>query len=431
MKYFLTILLSVILFSSTSFGGTKMETFSLNNGIKVIFKQTKSVEILCLKIHSPISVLNEESSKSGVTSLLYNTMNKSTNKRNTEVLATDIENLGSSISPDVEYDYSGWTLNCMSQYFDESCEILSDIILNPAFDSTEMGKEKELMIQSIKVRQDSIKSVARDKFISDFYNEKNPYSKIKSGTEETLTGLTQQDLKDVYNKIYSTKGMVITVVGNIKKSTLKKTLNKYFGQMNLTQEKPKVSFERNPERTGEDTIVNSKFNQAFIIYAYDAPDVLNEDSITLKMINLVLGARMTGRLFIELREKLGLAYEVNSNYPTRMGDSYFEIYIGLDKKNVDITKNGIEKIMTDLCSTKVSDKELNDTKNFIKGIYLLSHQSVERQAYYLSAREMLGLGYEYDDKYIDLLSKVTSDDIIKVANKYFKQKPYKLILMPN
>ena len=149
------------------------------------------------------------------------------------------------------------------------------------------------------------------------------------------------------------------------------------------------------------------------------------------MINLVLGARMTGRLFIELREKLGLAYEVNSNYPTRIGDSYFEIYIGLDKKNVDITKNGIEKIMTDLCSTKVSDKELNDTKNFIKGIYLLSHQSVERQAYYLSAREMLGLGYEYDDKYIDLLSKVTSDDIIKVANKYFKQKPYKLILMPN
>ena len=87
--------------------------------------------------------------------------------------------------------------------------------------------------------------------------------------------------------------------------------------------------------------------------------------------------------------------------------------------------------MTDLCNTKISDKEINDTLNFVKGIYLLGHQSVERQAYYLSAREMLGLGYEYDDKYIDLLSKVTSDDIIKIANKYFKQKPYKLILMPN
>ena len=431
MKQFLTILLSLILFSSISFGGTKMETFNLNNGIKVIFKQTKSVEILCLKIYSPVSVLHEDSSKSGVTALLYNTMNKSTNNRSAEVLATDIENLGSSISSDVEYDYSGWTLNCMSQYFDQSCEILSDMILNPAFDLNEINKERELMIQSIKVRQDSIKSVAGDKFIADFYNENNPYSRIKSGKEETLKDLTRQDLKDVYNKIYSTKGMVITVVGNIKKSVLKKTLNKYLGQMNLTQDKPTIALEKNPSRTGEDVIINSKFNQAFIIYAYDAPNVLDKDSIVLKMINLVLGARMTGRLFIELREKLGLAYEVNSTYPTRLGDSYFEIYIGLDKKNIDVCKQGIEKIMTDLCNNKITDKELNDTKNFIKGIYLLAHQSVERQAYYLSAREMIGLGYEYDDKYIDLLSKVTPDDIIKIANKYFKQKPYKLILMPN
>ena len=431
MKHFITILLSLILFGSISFGGTKMETFNLNNGIKVIFKQTKSVEILCLKLHSPISVLQEDSSKSGVTSLLYETMIKSTNKRSVENLATDIENLGSSISSDIEYDYSGWTLNCMSQYFDESCEILSDIILNPSFDQKEMDKERELMIQAIKLSRDNIKSVAGEQFAMGFYNKKHPYSKKRAGTEETLKSLTQQDLKDVYNNIYSTKGIVITVVGNIKKSVLKKTLNKYFGRINLTQEKPNIILPNNPSRTGEDTVVKSKFNQAFIIYAYDAPDVLDQDSITLKMINLVLGARMTGRLFIELREKLGLAYEVNSTYPSRTDKSYFEIYIGLDKKNIDITKQGIEKIMSDLCNTKITDKELNDTKNFVKGIYLLAHQSVERQAYYLSAREMLGLGYEYDDKYIDLLSKVTSDDIIKVANKYFKQKPYKLILMPN
>ena len=431
MKYSLTILLFITLFSSIVFGGTKMETFNLNNGIKVIFKQTKSVEILCLKLNSPISVLQEDYSKSGVTSLLYNSMIKSTKKRDAETLATDIENLGSSISPDIEYDYSGWTLNCMSQYFEQSCEILSDIILNPAFDLNEINRERELMIQSIKVRQDNIKSVAGDKFISDFYTESCPYSRIKSGKEETLKYLTQQDLKDVYDKIYSTKGIVITVVGNIQKSILKETLNKYFGQIKLTKEKEPIVFDNNPLITDTDVIVNSKFNQAFIIYAYEAPNVLNKDYITLKMINLILGSRMTGRLFIELREKLGLAYEVNSTYPTRIGDSYFEIYIGLDKKNIDITKKGIEKIMADLCNKKIKNKELNDTKNFIKGIYLLAHQSVERQAYYLAAREMIGLGYEYDEKYINLLMKVTSDDIIKVANKYFKQRPYRLILMPN
>ena len=385
MKHFLIILLSIVIFSSLSFGGTTMETFILPNGIKVIFKQTKSVEILSLKFHSPISVLQEDISRSGETALLYAVMSKSTNKRNSETLATDIENLGASISS----------------------------------------------IQSIKARKDSIKSVANDRFISDFYDKSHPYSKIKSGNEETLKILTQQDLKDIYNKIYSTKGIVITVVGNIKKSVLKETLNKYFGQMSFTLENKKNNLKNNPLRIKEDVVVKSKFNQAFIIYAYDCPDVSSKDFTTLKLINVVLGGRMTGRLFIELREKLGLAYEVNCDYPTRIDSSYFKVYIGLDKKNIDITKKGIEKIMNDLCTIKISEKELLDTKNFIKGIYLLAHQSVERQAYYLAVREMVGLGYEYDDKYIEELFKVTSDDIIKVANKYFKHKPYKLILMPN
>ena len=203
-----------------------MKTFYLDNGIQVIFKQTKSVEILCLKLHSPVSVLQEDSSKAGLTALLHNTMNKSTKNRDANTLANDIENLGSSISPDVEYEYSGWTLNCMSQYFDQSCEILADIILNPALDAIEMDRERELMIEAIKGRQDNIKSVAGDKFIFDFYATNHPYSRIKIGKEETLLKLTKRDLKDAYNKIYSTRGMVITVVGNIKRSDLEETLNK-------------------------------------------------------------------------------------------------------------------------------------------------------------------------------------------------------------
>ncbi len=430
MKNFIIILLSVLLFSSVSFGGQKMKTFYLDNGIQVIFKQTKSVEILCLKLHSPVSVLQEDSSKAGLTALLHNTMNKSTKNRDANTLANDIENLGSSISPDVEYEYSGWTLNCMSQYFDQSCEILADIILNPAFDAIEMDRERELMIEAIKGRQDNIKSVAGDKFIFDFYATNHPYSRIKIGKEETLLNLTQRDLKDAYNKIYSTRGMVITVVGNIKRSDLEDTLNKYFSKIKLYRKKPQLTLDKKQYKVPTDVAVDSKFNQAFIIYAYPAPNALNKNFVTLKMINFILGSRMTGRLFVELREKMGLAYEVNSDYPTRLGGSFFEIYIGLDKKNVEVTKRGIEKILADLCNKKVSEKELEDTKNFIKGIYLLAHQSVERQAYYISAREMMGLGYEYDEEYLNLLMEVTPEDIKNTANKYFKRQPYKLVLMP-
>lgn len=431
MKLFVTILFFIMTFCSITFGGTYVETFNLKNGIKVIFKQTENVEIVSLKFYSPISVLYEDASKSGETALLYAVMNKSTKNRNAETLAQDIEDLGSSISADVEYDFSGWTLNCMSRYLDNSCEILADIILNPSFDMQETEKERELLIQSIKSRKDNIKLVANDMFISDFYDKKHPYSKIKSGTEETLQKITQDDLRKIYTKIYSSKSIVITVVGNIKKSEIKKVLNKHFGNMILTSDKNNNIGGTKPQSRKKESSELSKFNQAFIIYAYDAPAVSDKDFATLKLINVILGGRMTGRLFMELREKLGLAYEVNSVYPTRVDGSYFEIYIGLDKKNIDVAKKGIEKIMNDLCSEKVDNEELKDTKNFIKGVYLLDHQSIERQAYYIALREMAGLGYKYDEEYVNVLSSITADNIIEVANKYFKQEPYKLVLMPN
>ena len=429
MKYLYSVLFIMIFCNQILFGGV-VETFNLKNGIKVIYKKTDSVDIVSLKFYSPVSVLQENVKLAGVTSLLHDVMNKSTKKRNSDVLSTDIENLGSSISSDVEYDYSGFTLNCMSRYFDSSCEILSDIILNPAFDEDELAKEKTIMKELLKSRADSIKQTANDKFISDFYGSGHPYSYVKYGKTETIDLITRKDLQETYGKIYSSKGIVITVVGNIKKSALKKSLEKYFSALKLTGEHIQPVFPKSPEITGEDCVLESKFNQAFVLYSYPAPSVSDGDFAALKLISTVLGGRMTGRLFVELREKLGLAYEVNSIYPTRKDKSYFEIYLGLDKKNIDVAKKGIERIAEDLCSSKIGEEELRDTKNFIKGVYLLDHQAVERQAYYLAFREIMGLGYEYDEKYIEKLEKITPDDIITVANKYFKQQPYKLILSP-
>ena len=430
MKLICLIALNLIFISQFLFAGEIMETFSLKNGIQVIYKQVKTVDIVSLKLCSPISVYNENINKAGVTALMYSVMNKSTKNRSAEQLVNDIENLGSSISSDVEYDFSGLTLNSMSQNFNDSCKILADIILNPIFDKQELEKERKLSIESIKSRKDSIKKTANDKFIYDFYGSTHPYSNSVYGTTDTVEKLTQEDLFSSYDKIFKTKGITITVAGNIKKSQLKKTLEENFGKMNLINDVPKpIEFEQ-PAQFNDTVTIDSKFNQAFIIYAYPAPDVLSKDFVTLKLISSILGGRMTGRLFIELREKLGLAYEVNSVYATRKDRSFFEVYIGLDKKNIDITKSGIEKIMEDLCNTEISAEELKDTKNFIKGIYLLDHQAIEKQAYYLSFRQMMGLGYEYDEKYTQLLEQVTAKDIMECANRYFKQVPYKLVLKP-
>ena len=429
-KLFCFILSAVLLFCQTIIlGGTKVETFNLKNGIKVVYKQIQNGQLTALKICSPVSVAYEQTDKAGVTTLLYSVMNQSTKKRDVNTLATDIENLGSSIGFDVEYDFSGFNLECMSKYFDKTLEILTDIITNPAFDEKELEKQRILQIESIKNRADNITQTAYDKMISDFFPNNNPYSYTSYGKTETLQKITKQDIIDTYNKIFTTKGIVITVVSDIDASTLKNKLNKSLGSLKLTQEANQPAFtDTLPLR--QEKIYPAKFNQAFIIYAYDAPNIYDNDFYTLKLIASVLGSRMTSRLFRELREKLGLAYEVNTRFPTRKNGSYFSIYIGLDKKNIQITKDGIEKIMEDLCNTAIPEQELKDTKQYVKGVYLLSNQSVERQAYNLMFGEIFGLGYQFNDLFIEKLEQVSADDILKVANKYFKQTPLKLILQP-
>ena len=427
--FYFTLIVALLFCKSIILGGSKVETFNLKNGIKVVYKQVEGRNLTALKLCSPVSIAYENTDKAGVTSLLYSVMNQSTKKRDVTTLATDIENLGSSIGFDVEYDFSGLNLECMSKYFDKTLEIFTDIITNPAFDEKEIEKQKILHTESIKNRADNITQTAYDKMISEFFSKNNPYSYTSYGKIETLKNITKQDIIDTYNKIFTTKGIVITVVTDIEASQIKSKLNKSFGSLKFTQEAIQPAFTDNLPLKQE-KIYSAKFNQAFIIYAYDVPNIYNKDFYTLKLIASVLGSRMTSRLFIELREKLGLAYEVNTRFPTRKNSSYFSIYIGLDKKNIQITKDGIEKIMEDLCNTAVPEQELKDTKQYVKGIYLLSNQSVERQAYNLMFGEIFGLGYKFNDLFIEELEKVTSDDILKVANKYFKQTPLKIILQP-
>lgn len=427
--FYFILIITLLCCKSIIFGGSKVETFNLKNGIKVVYKQVEGRNLTALKIFSPLSIAYENTDKAGVTTLLYSVMNQSTKKRDVNTLATDIENLGSSIGFDVEYDFSGFNLECISKYFDKTLEILTDIITNPAFDEKELEKQRILQIESIKNRADNITQTAYDKMISEFFPKKNPYSYTSYGKIETLQKITKQDIIDTYNKIFTTKGIVITVVSDIDVSQIKSKLNKSFGSLKLTQQaiQPAVT-DVLPLR--QEKVYPAKFNQAFIIYAYDVPNVYNKDFYALKLISSVLGSRMTSRLFIELREKLGLAYEVNTRFPTRKNAGYFSIYIGLDKKNINVTKNGIEKIMKDLCNNPVPEEELKDTKQYVKGIYLLANQSVERQAYNLMFGEILGLGYGFNDLFIEKLEKVTSADILKVANKYFKKTPFKLILKP-
>ena len=403
-----------------------MEVFNLKNNIKVLFNKTDGVKVVSVKVYTPVSVINENPQNSGISHMAARLMTKSTKNRSNEVLAKDIDDIGANLYPDGDYDYVGFNMNFLSEYFDKAAEILSDVTINPIFDEKELADEKRDTAAAFKSRKDAIFHTAADKFIKLFYADA-PYSNPVLGKPETIEALSVESLKDWHKRSYNASNILISVSGNVALETVKESLEKYFGNIESGRKFEKKSFSSDIKRPSK-IVEEGKFNQAYIFTGFDAPSINGKDFVALKVASAVLGGRMTSRLFVELREKLGLAYETNAIYPSRTENSFFAVYIGLDKKNIDLTLNKIDEILKDFCAAQISQEELKDVKTYIKGMYIMDSQTVNKTSYYYAWREITGQGYKYDDQYLNDVENVTAKDIYDAANKFFTQKRRKCLL---
>jgi predicted Zn-dependent peptidase len=405
-----------------------MENFTLKNGINVLFDKINGAEIVSLRVLSSVSVINENLCNAGISSLTSKLMVYSTKNRSSAILANDVGNIGADLSSHVSYDMAGFSMSCLSEYFDKAAEIIADIILNPIFDEREFKFEKKNAIAALNSRKDSIGTVASDEFARLFYGDSS-YSFPVIGRKESILKISQQDLIKWYKYSYNASNILISASGNVSYNIVKESLEKHFSVVVIGDKfkEPIFNISHTENKKKE---ISGKFNQAYIFIGFPCESVNGKDFVIIKVISIILGSRMTSRLFVELREKLGLAYDVSAVYPSRKKDSYFAVYIGFDKKNADLTLKKIDEILKDFYSVRISEQELKDVKAYIKGIYLLDRQTVNKKSYYNGWCEIVGQGYKYDIEYLNDIEKVTTQDILDVANKIFTGGSVSVIINP-
>ncbi|MCL2335319.1 MAG: insulinase family protein, partial [Endomicrobia bacterium] len=320
------------------------------------------------------------------------------------------------LSCDTDYDFSNVTISCLSEYFAKAAEIAADVVANPAFDEKEIASEKKNIIAGQISRKDSIWLTSMDNFTRLYYIDA-PYAWPVDGKQETVNNIKRDTIIEWHKFTYNASNILIVVSGNLDTKTVKDSLEKYFGSIGQGKKFDKPVFSAvMPDKVEN---IKGKFNQAFIVKGFAAPALKEKDFVTLKVIGNILGGRMTSRLFVELREKLGLAYEVSTVFPSRINQSFFAIYIGLDKKNIALTQKRIDEILKDFRSKEIDEQELKDTKSYIKGLYIMDRQTVMKRSYYFGWREVTGQGYEYDKKYLEEIDAVTPKDIYETANRIF------------
>jgi predicted Zn-dependent peptidase len=404
------------------------KSFNLKNNVKVVLSETFGIDVVAIRVLTSVSVVNETLSNAGVSYLTVRLMTQSTKNRSNEILSKEIENIGGDLGCSVDYDMSGVSMLFLSKYFNEAAEILADVILNPLFDEKELFFEKQNVLAVFNLRKDSMERTALDEFTKIFYQDA-PYSVPVYGTRESVLKINCDDLIKWHKYSYNTYNTLISVAGNLTEKFVRESLEKYFSSIPKNLEFRKSFFYVVERFKPIVKTIKGKFNQTYMLVGFPAPSVSCDNFILVELMNAILGgSRMTSRLFIELREKLGFAYEVGSMYPLRREKSYLAIYVGFDKENMNLVLKKIAEILKDFCTTEVSDEELTNTKMYVKGLYVMDRQTVSKVSYHCGWCEIVGLGYDYGDKHLEDLEKVTTKNIFDVSNKMFSS-PFSIVTL--
>jgi zinc protease len=403
----------------------------LDNGITVLVTENPSADIIAARLFFKAGSRWESIEQAGLSHLVAAVMTKGTENHSSLEIAERVESIGASLSTDAASDYFLLSIKTVSADFPEMLKLAGELLRSATFPESEVELERRLALQAIRSQQEQPFTVALDRLRHAMYGD-HPYALSGLGSAETVANLKREDLQHYYQTHFRPDNLTISIAGRITPEEAVSQVEDILGSwraplvplpnLNL----PIVA--SNPTRNA----VPQDTQQSIVILGYLAPSVTPEtmeDYAALKLLNTYLGNGLSSRLFVELREKRGLAYEVSAFYPTRLDTSYFVTYMGTAPTNTAIALSGLKTEVDRLCDAPLSAEEIQVAKNKLLGQYALGKQTNSQLAQIFGWYETLGLGVEFDSQFQDAIAKVSAEAAQEIAGRYFGE-PYISLLGP-
>ena len=398
-----------------------MRELILNNNIKVCVKQNKNTPRVALTLNLSIS---EPEKFSGEYSLMNRLLLKGTNKYSSEELSTILDENAIDLSTEMKLDYLRFRFVCLNEDFEKALEILREVILNSTFD--EFEKERVKLKGELTAELDSAKVKVSDLFTKTIYKNHyygNSYTKVL----ETLDKINGDEVKQAYFNILKNSTKTLALVGDVDDTLLEK----YLSDIPNSIETESHIVSPNPIKQEYGEIIKKDANQAQIIQGWIVPTIGEPEYPVFMLINVILGASgLSSRLFLELREKKGLAYTVRTSYETHRKSAVFSIYIGTEPSNIKTSISGFKEEIEKIKTIPVSETELKNAVNNLIGKQQFVTETNSQQANMMAYYSIMGKPFEYQTAVVEMLHKVTPNDILSCANKYFTDDYVLSIIKP-
>ncbi|PPJ64459.1 M16 family metallopeptidase [Cuspidothrix issatschenkoi] len=405
-----------------------IERTVLSNGMVLLVSENQAADIVAARIFIRAGSCHEQREKAGLAHLLSALLTKGCDGLSSLEIAEKVESVGASLGTDAATDYFLLSLKTVTADFGEILALAGKLLRSPTFAENQIQLEQRLALQDIRSQKEQPYSLAFEQLRQVIY-QNHPYSLSVLGDETTMNSITRADLIAYHQTHFRPDNIVISIAGNITAAQAEKLVNNIFGDWQIpTATKPTLNL---PSITVSPQSCLKPLNtqQSIIMLGYLGVSVNHPEYAALKLLATYLGNGLSSRLFVELREKQGLAYDVSAIYSTRLFPASFVVYIGTAPENTKIAMNGLRQEVELLSKQPLSAADLQTAKNKIIGQYALGKQTNGHIAQIYGWYEILGLGIEFDQQFPELINNVTATDSMTVACKYL-QAPYVSLVGP-
>jgi predicted Zn-dependent peptidase len=391
----------------------------LQNGIRVLHKPSPSnISHTCIVINA--GSRDENPSKDGLAHFIEHLLFKQTEKRNTNQILNRLELVGGDLNAYTTKEYTCVHASFLKPHLERSLDLFEDIVFHSVFPEEEMKKEKDVILDEIASYQDQPDEAINDDF-EDLLFEGHPLGRNILGTPLTVQGLTKQDITDYHKANYRTDEIIIGILGDYDFKTIIRLSEKIFG--GIPTNLPVRIREKTGTYSAKNLVFTKPINQSHCVIGNRSYSMHHKQKTAFLLLNNLLGGTgMTSRLNLEIREKYGIAYTIESNYTPMSDTGIFSIYFSTDTEKTEKAIKLVEKELRKLREQKLGPVQLRQAKDKFIGQIALGEEN--RIGLLISMSKSL-LDYGRVDSLEEIFSKinaVSDSQVLEIANEMFDPK---------
>jgi predicted Zn-dependent peptidase len=400
--------------------------YSCKNGVRIVLENIPTVRSVAIGVWIGTGSRNENPQTNGISHFLEHMFFKGTKTRSAKEIAESFDSIGGQVNAFTSKEYTCYYAKVLDTHAQFALDVLADMFFNSSFVEEELNKERNVVLEEIKMYDDTPDDIVHDLLSTAIYGD-HPLGYPILGTEETLNTFTGSTLKDYIHNRYTPENVVISIAGNVSDKFILE-VEKYFGSY---EGGDSSIIENIPVFQSNHLSRKKETEQAHLCIGFEGLKIGHEDVYSLIILNNILGGSMSSRLFQEVREQRGLAYSVFSYHSAYQDNGVVTVYGGTGAKQLDVLYETIQETLEKLKQDGITDKELNNSKEQLKGSLMLGLESTNSRMSRNGKNELLLKRHRSLDEIIEQIDQVTKQSVDGMATSVFTDKYSVSLISPN